>query len=319
MTAQRETGKPKRRKALGRGLSALFESGTAPAAPPTAALAAAPPPAEKAPGRVPGKTLVQLPIEAIEPNPRQPRKNFEPEHLRELAASIRAQGLLQPIIVTPLGSPESATRFQLVIGERRLRAARLAGLTTVPALVQQTPKALSLELALIENLQREDLNPIEAATAFAQLAEEFDLTHEEIAQRTGKDRATITNFLRLLRLPVEVQSLVSEGRLSTGHAKALLGLSSPDVQRDLAKLVVARDLSVRATEKLVQVREARQSRQKPLKDQWDANVRAALHELERRLGTKVKLSGNTKRGKLLIEYYSEDDLMRIYDAIMREV
>lgn len=303
------------RKALGRGLSALLESRTAPTAAP-----ALPHPPDTVPKRVAGKILLQLAVEAIEPNPDQPRKTFRPEHLKELADSIRAQGLLQPVIVTPIGPVETATRFQLVAGERRLRAARLAGLTLIPALVQEIPKNLSLEVALIENLQREDLNPIEAANAFGRLADEFDLTHEEIAQRTGKDRATITNFLRLLRLPAEVKILVSEGKLSMGHAKALLSLGSPDAQREVANLVIRRDLTVRAVEKLVQSHEspARKLAPKLEGKNWDPNVRDALHELERRLGTKVQLRGTTKRGKLLIEYYSQEDLMRLYDMIMKQ-
>jgi ParB family chromosome partitioning protein len=261
--------------------------------------------------------LRRIPIEAIQPNPDQPRKRFSQQTLEELADSIRAHGLLQPIIVTPLRGA-GADRFQLVAGERRWRAAQLAGLQLIPALVRDATRGQSLELALIENLQREDLNPMEAARVFERLVEDFGLKHEEIAQRTGKDRATITNFLRLLRLPAEVQELVSEGKLSTGHAKALLAIASPQEQRRLAKETVAKDLSVRVVEKLAAKLAGGEAQSKQSKEkQWDANIRSALADLERALGTRVRLQGSAKKGKLLIEYYSPEDLMRIYDAIVK--
>lgn len=315
MTNQPQDSGTRPRKALGRGLSALLESRTAPSGAPAAA-ATAPQRTEPLPNRVAGKTLLQVPVETIEPNPDQPRKTFSAEQLKELADSIRAQGLLQPILVTPIGPVGAAPRFQLVAGERRLRAAKLAGLATIAVLVQDVPKDLSLELALIENLQREDLNPIEAANAFARLADEFDLTHEDIAQRTGKDRATITNFLRLLRLPGEVQTLIGQGKLSTGHAKALLSLASLDAQRQAANVIVGRELSVRAAEKLVQSFGKKPVRKED-KKKLDPNVRAAVDDLQRRLGTKVRLAGTARRGTLVIEYYSEKDLMRVYDLLMK--
>jgi len=295
-----------RRKVLGRGLSALLESRTA-------AVVEAPSAAVE-----PESNLRHIPIEAIEPNPNQPRKRFSAESLEELASSIRAHGLLQPIIVTPTARFGVPDRYQLVAGERRWRAAQLAGLETIPALVQETRKDESLELALIENLQREDLNPMEAAAAFQQLSQEFGLKHEEIAQRTGKDRATITNLMRLLRLPPEVQQLLAEGKLSVGHAKALLALDSAQDQRKLATYVVVKELSVRDTEKLASRTSQPSVRQQSKEKALDANIRAALQDLERVLGTRVRLVGTARKGKLQIEYYSHGDLMRIYDILLQK-
>ncbi len=294
-----------RRKVLGRGLSALLESRTA-------AVVEAPSAAVES-----ESNLRHIPIEAIEPNPHQPRKKFSTESLEELAASIRAHGLLQPIIVTPVARFGAPDRFQLVAGERRWRAAQLAGRTAVPALVQETRKDESLELALIENLQREDLNPIEAAAAFQSLSQEFGLKHEEIAERTGKDRATITNLMRLLRLPPEVQQLLADGKLSVGHAKALLSLDSAQDQRKLATYVVSKELSVRDTEKLASRTNQPSARQQSKEKALDANIRAALQDLERALGTRVRLLGTARKGRLQIEYYSHEDLMRIYDLILK--
>ena len=303
-----------RRKVLGRGLGALLESRTTTEGPPS------PPGIGLGPTADAGPNLRQIPLEAIEPNPNQPRKKFPKSSLEELAESIRAHGLLQPIIVTPAGTPTAGRgRFQLVAGERRWRAAQLAGLRTVPALVEEVREEQSLELALVENLQREDLNPLEAATAFERLTREFGLKHEEVARRTGKDRATITNLIRLLKLPAEVQELLAEGQLSVGHAKALLGLTSADTQCWLASQIVSRDLSVRMAEKLV-AKFSKRGGIAPLKPpkakQWDANTRAALLELERALGTRVRLSGTPNKGALLIEFHSAKELMHLYDVIL---
>ena len=303
-----------RRKVLGRGLSALLEPRGATSAPPSP-LAVVP---SLAVGSAPN--LRQVPVEAIEPNPNQPRKRFPEQSLEELAESIRSHGLLQPILVTPISGPGTAGRFQLVAGERRWRAAQLAGLHMVPALVQETRKDQLLEVALIENLQREDLNPLEAASAFERLTRQLGLTHEEVARRTGKDRATITNSLRLLKLPAEVQQLLAEGKLTVGHAKALLGLPSPELQIWLASQIVARDLSVRMTEKLAAQFAKRGAITPPKKaaspKQWDANTRAALLELERALGTRVRLAGTPNKGTLVIEYHSAEELMGVYDKIL---
>lgn len=308
-----------RRKALGRGLDALLGSRTVPT--PPAALSG-PTVSVLAPAAETGHNLRLVPIEAIEPNPNQPRKRIAAESLEGLAESIRRHGLLQAIIVTPVVRPGATGRFQLVAGERRWRAAQLAGLQALPALVKEARRDQSLELALIENLQREDLNPIEAALAFERLGREFGLKHEEIAERTGKDRATISNFLRLLKLPAEIQQLLQEDKLSVGHAKALLALASPQDQHRVAADVVAGGLSVRATEKIVSQILAAANNAAPAKKarkqrEWDANIRAALQNLERALGTRVRLSGSPKMGKLVIEYYSPEDLMRIYDLILK--
>ncbi len=303
-----------RRKALGQGLNALLGSrpAAAPAGPSPSGPAAAAPAAAS-----PGAGLRRVPIEAVGPNPEQPRRQFTAESLEELAASIRAHGLLQPILVTPVKG--AADRYQLVAGERRWRAAQLAGLDFIPALVQEADRHESLELALVENLQREDLNPIEAAAAFDRLAGDFGLTHEEIAARTGKDRATITNYLRLLKLAPEVQQLVAEAKLSMGHAKALLSLAGAEEQRRTAAEIAAGGLSVRAAERLVgkltsEQAAGRQRKQKQL----DVNIRSALADLERLLGTRVRLTGGGKKGALIIEYYSPQDLMRIYDALVSQ-
>jgi ParB family chromosome partitioning protein len=259
-----------------------------------------------------------IPVEAIGPNPRQPRRQFTRQSLEEMAESIRAHGLLQPIIVSPLpgAAPE---RYQLIAGERRWRAAQLAGLHLIPALVREATPDQSLEMALVENLQREDLNAIEAAEAFDRLVAEFGLKHEEIARRTGKDRVTITNLLRLLKLPAEVQELVRGGKLSGGHAKALLGLASAEEQRRAATQLVAQDLSVRAAERLVGRLVAGEAQPRKSKVQrLDPNIRAALADLERLLGTRVRLTGGGRKGTLIFEYYSPQDLMRLYDAIANQ-
>jgi ParB family chromosome partitioning protein len=285
------------RKALGRGLSALF-----PEKPPVKT--ATPAPAHDA--------VIQLPIDSIDPNPLQPRTVFEPERLAELAQSIRANGIIQPLIVRQRGE-----RFELVAGERRLRAARLAGLAVVPALVQDLADERLLEITLVENIQREDLNPIELAQAFDRMARELGLSHEQIGERTGKDRSTITNLIRLLKLPAEVQILVAERRLSMGHARAILGLPSAELQLQLADKAVAEGLSVRQTERLVQrMTEPREPRPIQSLDE-DPNVKAAVAELERLLGTRVRIVQKSEnRGRIEIEYYSMEDLDRIYELIV---
>lgn len=289
---------PEPRKALGRGLATLLPGrNTEPAPPPTLT-----------------DHLASLPIELIDPNPVQPRTVFQPKALEELADSIRANGIIQPLIVR-----RKQDRFELVAGERRWRAARLIGLKQVPAVIQDIANDRVLELAIIENLQREDLNPIETAQAFERLATEFNLTHEEIAKRTGKDRSTITNLLRLLRLPAEIQIMLAEHRLSMGHARAILGLPTEEQQRQVADRTVAEGLSVRSVERMVQhllePREPKESKADILAQ--DPNVRAAIQELERVLGTRVRIVPQTeKRGRIEIEYYSAEDLDRIYTQIV---
>jgi ParB family chromosome partitioning protein len=286
------------RKALGRGLSALFPEKPVP---------------NEATHHRPQEAVAELPIEAIDPNPLQPRMVFEPERLAELAQSIRSNGIIQPLIVRRRGD-----RFELVAGERRLRAARLAGLKAVPALIQELADERLLEMTLVENIQREDLNPIELAQAFDRMARELKLSHEQIGERTGKDRSTITNLLRLLKLPSEVQVMVAERRLSMGHARAILGLPSPDLQLQLADKAVAEGLSVRQTERLVQ-RMTEPREPKPVQHiEQDPNVKAAVSELEKVLGTRVRIVPKSDtRGKIEIEYYSMEDLDRIYELILR--
>lgn len=290
------------RKALGRGLSSLLP--TRPPAAPT------PPPPAQAQPTEPGVSYV--PIEQIDPNPLQPRKTFQPERLAELAQSIRANGVIQPLVLRRHGS-----RYQLVAGERRWRASKLAGIQRVPAVVQDIPDDRLLEITLIENIQREDLNPIETALAFDRLGRELHLTYEVIGQRTGKDRTTITNLVRLLQLPGDIQQLVAERRLSAGHARSILSLPTQDLQREVAEKAVAQGWSVRQTERLTQ-RMLQSPEPKSVEDaETDPNVKAAIREMERILGTKVRIVEKAKqRGRIEIEYYSPDDLDRIYSTIV---
>lgn len=284
------------RKVLGKGLTALLPRRVAAPEEP------APPPAE---------AVKQLPVEQIEPNPLQPRRVFQPERLQELAQSIQANGIIQPLVVRL-----HQGQYQLVAGERRWRAAKIAGLTVVPVVVEEISDDHLLEITLVENIQREDLNPIETALAFQRLHRELNLNHEEIGRRTGKDRTTITNLLRLLQLPIDIQQLVADRRLSQGHARCLIGLPE-SLQSEIAEKAVAQGMSVRQLEHLTQrMTEGRKA--KVVDDPAaDPNVRAALDELERKLGTKVRIVGKPSgKGRLEIEYYSADDLDRIYTAIV---
>jgi len=299
----------KQRKALGKGLSALLPGRSQPAA--LEAIATAPATATHA------TKPATLPLSLIKPNPMQPRTVFNSDGLQELAASIRANGIIQPLIVRQLGDS-----YQIVAGERRWRAARLAELQEVPVVVQDVADRSMLELALIENIQREDLNPIETAHAFERLGRDLGLSQEEIGRRTGKDRTSIANIVRLLKLPKEVQLLVAERRLSMGHARALLGLATADEQIQIAEKAVALGLSVRQVE--AQVQEMTSDRDKPAhgsrKDSaQDPNVRAAAEELERALGTRVRIIElSDQRGRIEIEYYSQADLDRLYQRIVGE-
>jgi ParB family chromosome partitioning protein len=256
-----------------------------------------------------------IPLDRIDPNPYQPRRVFQAQRLEELAQSIRSDGVIQPIVVQ-----RNAGRYVLIVGERRWRAARLAGLSHIPALVRDVPPDRLLEITLVENIQREDLNPIETAQAFERLVKELRITHEEVAERTGKDRSTITNLLRLLRLPPDVQQLVSERKLSPGHARAILGLPDEEHQRAVAEKTAAQGLSVRQVERLVQrMTERREVAEPAEQPSVDPNVASALRAMEQALGTRVRLveKGN-HRGRLEIEYYSAEDLDRIYAVIVRE-
>lgn len=301
------------RKALGKGLSALLPGKSqARSAPP------ATPAQEREPVEENSNGLQHIPIDRIDPNPVQPRTIFTNDKLTELAQSIKANGIIQPLVVQRAG-----TRFQLVAGERRWRAAKLAGLQTVPAVVQDFAQDRLLEVALIENIQREDLNPIEVAHALDKLATDYLLSHEEIGRRTGKDRATVSNLIRLLKLPTEVQLLVAEHRLNMGHARAILGLPDPEQQSELAQRVAAQGLSVRQVERVVQSMTARRDGDKPSlqseeqKPGADPNVAAAVRELEGTLGTRVRIvSQSADRGRIEIEYFSIDELDRIYNVIV---
>ncbi len=299
---------PDTRKALGRGLSSLLPS--RPQAP--QALPQDPP----SPAVPETAAATHLPIDAIDPNPLQPRTIFQADRLRELADSIRVNGIIQPIIVRRKGD-----RFELIAGERRWRAAKEASLTHVPVLVQDLADDRLLEISLIENIQREDLNPMEVAVAYDRLAREHDLSHEEIGRRTGKDRATITNMIRLLRLPSEVQLLLAEHRLSMGHARAILGLPSAEQQLDVANKTAAQGLSVRQVERLVQkTNERREDADEPPDEpKVDPNVKAAIQDLERALGTRVRIvERGSNRGRIEVDYFSQDDLDRIYNLIVGE-
>jgi ParB family transcriptional regulator, chromosome partitioning protein len=289
----------KQRKALGRGLSALL---------PQRAVATAVQPAPDTAAR--GLQVASIPIAEIQPNPLQPRSVFDAARLEELSNSIQTHGVIQPLLVRRKGST-----YELIAGERRLRAAKLAGLVEVPAIVQDYADERILEIALIENIQREDLNPMETAQALERLHTEMNLSHEEIATRTGKDRTTITNMIRLLRLPRDVQLLVAERRLSMGHARAILGLATPELQTQVAEKAAAQGFSVRQVERLVKkVNEPRVPSEDPLQD---PNIKAAVGSLEAALGTRVRIvEKSDQRGRIEIEYYSQEELQRIYEWIV---
>ena len=291
---------PSRGRALGRGLDALL--------PP------APPPSQ---GAHQGESIRQIPVSHVDPNPFQPRRNFDPVRLQELAESIKMHGILQPIVVRKSVGP--GERFLLIAGERRLRAATLAGVPTISAILRDVPDNAVLELTLVENIQREDLNPIETAEAFARLAGIANLTHEQIAARTGKDRATVTNFLRLLKLPEEVRDRVASGALSMGHARAILAVPTQEGQKSLATRIVTQGLSVRQAETVTKEEPVFSKNPLPAilaEVHKDPNVVAAVQELERVLGTRVRLVGDDMHGKIIIEYYHSEDLDRIYNLII---
>jgi ParB family chromosome partitioning protein len=283
-----------KRQALGKGLSALI------------------PDVPEAPRAAP----VDVDIDRLTPNQFQPRSHVDEARLGELAESIRANGVIQPIVVRRFGD-----RFQIIAGERRWRAARLAGLARVPIAVREVPsgdeRAL-LQLALIENIQREDLNPIEAALAYRRLADDFHLKQEDIAAAVGKDRASVANYLRLLKLPDEIRSEVASGRLSMGHARALLSLPEEAEQRRTARDVIARNLSVRETESIVKkLTEGQTARDvAPAPKPADVHTRAAEDRLKMLLGTRVRIVRQGTRGRIEIDFNSEDELIRIYDLLM---
>lgn len=281
------------RRALGRGLSALLGS-------PETELG----------------TLREIDIDRIVPNTHQPRKNFNNASLDELAASIRIHGVLQPIVVRAM--PDGS--FQLIAGERRWRASQRAGLTRLPAVVRDSGDHDALEIALIENLQREDLNPIEEARAYERLMNEFNLTQEEVSRRVGKSRVTITNMLRLLKLPPEVQNWLQENRLTTGHAKALLSLHDLNAILDSARRIIEGEYSVRQAEALVARYNNRKSTDvapNAAAAAIDPNVAAAIRSLEQVLGTKVTITESSGKGQIAIHFFSTAEMNRIYDGLLR--
>jgi ParB family chromosome partitioning protein len=287
------------RHALGRGLSALIRE-----------TETAPPPVQVPAIAVAQSGPQQVDIDLIDPSPYQPRTKFHEEQLEELARSIRTSGVIQPLVLRTMG-----VRYQLIAGERRWRAAQRAGLHKVPAVIRDVSDAVALELTLVENIQREDLNAIEQARAFARLMQEFDLTQDDVAERTGKDRTTVANAIRLLKLEAAIQNLIEEGRISAGHGRALLAIPDAKVRMSLAQRAAKGGITVRQLERIASKKE----RPHLVKEQLalDANTQAALDELQRELGTKVRLRPKVgrRRGELIIEYYSDSQLMDLYDRI----
>lgn len=283
------------RKALGRGLSALIEETSG----------------------VSGEQFLDVDLDLIEPNSEQPRTRFSEVNLEELTQSIKTNGIVQPVILRRKGA-----HYQIVAGERRWRAAQRAGLKKIPSVIKDVSDEKLLELALVENIQRQELNPIEEARAYKKLIDNIGLTQEMIAERVGKNRTVITTFLRLLKLPDDIQKFVEEEKISAGHARALLMTDEKDIQRRIAKMIIEMSLSVRETEKAVKKisRSGTQTIEKErVKPKNDANLRAAETKLRRHLGTNVNIlpDGKGTGGKLEIEYYGEADLDRIYKIILK--
>lgn len=276
------------RQALGRGLEALIPLG------------------KEGPG------IVEIPLTEIRPSPYQPRKRFDDKRLEELTASIRAQGVLSPVIVR-----QAPDGYELVAGERRVRAAERAGLERIPAVIRDASNTEMLEVALIENLQREDLNPIEEAEVYRRLIEEFGMTQEAVAGRVGKDRASIANAVRLLRLPPKLQEDLIEGVLSAGHGRALLTLENRDLQLKAREAIVRRDLSVRATELLVKQLKAQPAARGRILRRQAPELTDAEERLRRALATKVQIIRSGGRGRIEIEFYSDEDLDRLIEKICR--
>jgi ParB family transcriptional regulator, chromosome partitioning protein len=281
------------RKALGRGLGALLSAEPS----------------------IPGQGSDEIRIDLIEPSGMQPRTRFNEAKLEELATSIRSNGVVQPLLVRRKGQ-----RYELIAGERRWRAAQLAGLTQVPVIVRDIPDDKMLELALIENIQREDLNAIEEAKAYRKLLDTVGLTQESLAEQVGRDRSYITNYLRLLHLPLDLQSLVEDEKLTAGHARTILGIADVDTQRRVARRIIKQGLSVRATERIIQEMAKDQGVRKMSKSKSslsDANVRAAEVKLRRQLGTHVKIvQDHEGRGRIELEFYSTSDLDRLFQLLL---
>ena len=285
------------RQPLGRGISALL--------------------GENKPATISGLGTSEIDIDLIEPNPQQPRTRFAESDLNNLANSIRSNGIVQPIVVRPQGG-----RYQIIAGERRWRAAQRADLRRVPAVVKEIPDEKLLELALVENIQRQELNPIEEANAYRKLIDSIGLTQEQVAERVGKERTLITTTMRLLKLPDDVQRHIIEGKLSLSHGRALLMTDEPKIQRDIAKKAIDGDLSVRETERAIKRAGSNLEKAHSAKKSIalkDANVRAAETRLTRHFSTNVKIMPNSKKagGRIEIEYYGVEDLSRLYDMLVK--
>ncbi|HST53327.1 MAG TPA: ParB/RepB/Spo0J family partition protein [Pyrinomonadaceae bacterium] len=281
------------RRALGRGLSALLSDRPA----------------------MTNEEMTEVDIDLIEPNSFQPRTNFNEERLEELAQSIRSNGVIQPLLVRKI----TGEKYQLVAGERRWRAAQRANLQRVPCVIKEIPEDKMLELALIENIQRQELNAIEEAYAYKRLIETLEITQEVLAQRVGRDRTFITNYLRLLRLPEDIQHLVESEKLSMGHARALLGVDDPDIQRKLAKNILDKGLSVRQTERAIKeiIEGTDLTPGTSTHVEKDVNLKFAEDKLRRKLSSKVHIIlQKGGKGKIEIEFYDEDDLNRLYQTII---
>ena len=265
-------------------------------------------------GQAEPRTLLYCGIEEILPNRAQPRKHFDESKLQELAESIKEKGILEPLIVR-----RTEQGYELIVGERRWRAAQKAGLKEVPVLVKETERREALEISLIENMQREDLNPIEEAEAFKHLIEEFNISQEDLSKRIGKDRTTVTNILRLLKLPLEIRDHLLQNRITSGHARAILSLENKEKQKELCALIIKRGLSVREVEAI-----AKRWSEKPEKSvaptrkkgDLESQLSSLQDSMRKYLGTKVHISQKGKRGKIEIEYYSHEDLERIVEAIL---
>ncbi len=292
-----------KRPALGRGLSALIRD-------------TAPPPPREAPAVDRGRPT-ELDIDLLSPNPRQPRLHIDDARLADLAQSIRANGVIQPIVVRHVtAGVDTAGTYEIVAGERRWRAAQRAGLLKVPVAVRDVPDDKLLEVALIENIQRENLNPIEEAQAYRSLSEDLHLSQESIAEQVGKDRATVANYIRLLRLHAEIRTALSDGALTMGHARALLSLSDEAAQRRVGRDVIARGLSVRETEALVRHETTPKSdATEVLKPKVDPNTRAAEEQLKLALGTRVRIVRKGKGGRIEVDFANEPELQRLYEKL----
>ena len=305
------------RNALGRGLGALIrelEGKRSEPAPPAIQPQAAAPGAAAPAGQATQGGAQEIDIDLIEPSPYQPRTKFHEQALDELARSIKSSGIIQPLVVRPIGS-----RFQLIAGERRWRAAQRAGLSKVSAIVKQVADELALEMTLVENIQREDLNPIEAARAFERLMDEFHLTQDAVAERTGKDRATVANAVRLLKLDKPIQEWIEEGKLSAGHGRALLAVPEQQLRMRYAHRASRGALTVRQIEKLAARRAQGKQPHPPAPARLDPNIKSAIEELQRHLGTRITLRQRTKirAGQLVVEFYDDKQLMGLYDRLMK--